>query len=585
MNQLEAKNVSFSYRRESDDGYSQVLDDFSIVIPQGQFLALLGSNGSGKSTLAKLFNALLVPTAGEITVNGISSGDEEGVWSIRRLVGMVFQDPTRQIVASVVEDDVAFGPENLGIDPKEIRKRVTWALQALNIEDLRLREAHYLSGGQKQRVAIAGILAMKPSYIILDEPTAMLDPQGRREVLKAVQELRDTLGLGIVYITHHMDEALFADRVVVLDNGRIRIDSSDPHELFADCAHLAEFGLQIPPLMAILTRLRQEGLPVPIRCSSVQSLADWLHHNCTFHDLPEDDSVAADEAPRRDEAIALREVSYTYMQGTPFVKLALDNVSLSIYEGECLGIIGATGSGKSTFLQLLNGLLRADSGELRCFGKVIPKRGGGSILASLREMVGFLFQFSEQQLFETTVFEDIAFAPKNLGLTEAEVRQRVEEAMDLVKLDPSYGERSPLALSGGEMRRVALAGVLSARPRCLVLDEPTVGLDPQGAEELLNLLRHLNQREGMTIIITSHRYHELANLTTRLVLLNRGRVGADAEVRSMFYDFDSLSQAQVEAPEISSLIDALWGREHPVRFRPIVPDEAVKVILKSFCYR
>ncbi len=583
MNQLEAKNVSFAYRRESDDD-SLVLENFNIVIPQGQFLALLGSNGSGKSTLAKLFNALLVPTAGEITVNGISSGDEEGVWSIRRLVGMVFQDPTRQIVASVVEDDVAFGPENLGIDPQEIRRRVDWALKALNIEGLRLREAHYLSGGQKQRVAIAGILAMKPGYIILDEPTAMLDPQGRREVLNAVQELRDTLGLGIVYITHHMDEALFADRVVVLDKGRIRIDSPDPHALFADCAYLAEIGLQIPPLMAILTRLRQEGLPIPVSCSSVHSLADWLRQNCARQALPAVELEESGEMPVRDEVITLREVSYTYMQGTPFVKLALDNVSLSIREGECLGIIGATGSGKSTFLQLLNGLLRPDCGELRCFGRVIPKRGGASILASLREMVGFLFQFSEQQLFETTVFEDIAFAPKNLGLPEAEVRQRVEEAMALVKLDSSYSERSPLALSGGEMRRVALAGVLSARPRCLVLDEPTVGLDPRGAEELLDLLRHLNHREGMTILITSHRYHELASLVQRVVLLNNCRVEADAAVRSIFYDFDSLSQAQVEAPEISSLIDALWGRERPELLRPIVPDEAVEVILRGFRY-
>ena len=254
-------NVSFAYELE-DEGVVNAVNDFSLNVPEGQFLAVLGHNGCGKSTVAKLINGILVPNKGKVTVEGMDTSDEEKTVDIRRIVGMVFQNPDNQIVATIVEDDVAFGPENLGVEPSEIRKAVDNALKAVGMYEFRNREPHRLSGGQKQRVAIAGVLAMKTKCIVMDEPTAMLDPQGRKEVMDTVMKLNKELGITVILITHYMDEAVKADRVVVMDGGRIAMDGT-PKEVFRNVEKMKKLGLDVPQATELAYRLRKKGFKLP----------------------------------------------------------------------------------------------------------------------------------------------------------------------------------------------------------------------------------------------------------------------------------------------------------------------------------
>ena len=254
-------NVSFAYDSEEDQPIRAV-NDFSLAVPEGQFMAILGHNGCGKSTVAKLVNGILVPTKGKVTVAGMDTADEDKTVDIRRNVGMVFQNPDNQIVATIVEDDVAFGPENLGVEPSEIRKAVDAALKAVGMYEFRKREPHRLSGGQKQRVAIAGVIAMNTKCIVMDEPTAMLDPQGRKEVIDTVMKLNKEFGITVILITHFMDEAVKADRVVVMDDGCIALDST-PKQVFKNVEKIKALGLDVPQATELVYRLRKRGMKLP----------------------------------------------------------------------------------------------------------------------------------------------------------------------------------------------------------------------------------------------------------------------------------------------------------------------------------
>ncbi len=259
---IEARKISFSYPSYDETIPELVLDDVSISIKEGELLAVLGHNGSGKSTLAKHFNAILIPTEGEVSVDGIPTGDENRLYEIRQEVGMVFQNPDNQIVATIVEEDVAFALENLGVPPEEIRRRVDDALKKVGMYEYRMHAPDQLSGGQKQRVAIAGIIAMRPKCVVLDEPTAMLDPKGRREVMSTIKQLNSEMGITVVLITHYMDEAAMCNRVAVVDDGRILMDSS-PREIFKNVDILKKHGLDVPQVTELCYELRKEGLELP----------------------------------------------------------------------------------------------------------------------------------------------------------------------------------------------------------------------------------------------------------------------------------------------------------------------------------
>ncbi|HBC26567.1 MAG TPA: energy-coupling factor transporter ATPase [Ruminococcaceae bacterium] len=262
MEYLQADHVTFSYEPDEGDLPKEVLSDVTLGIKKGQFVALLGHNGSGKSTLAKHFNAMLLPSSGKVYVDGMDTSDESLKYEIRRRVGLVLQNPDNQLVASIVEEDVAFGPENLGVPPAEIRRRVDDALKAVDMYEFRTHASYKLSGGQKQRIAIAGIIAMLPDCLVLDEPTAMLDPRGRTEVLGTVQRLNREKGMTVVLITHYMDEAVLADRVVVMDSGRILTDGT-PREVFSQVELLKRHSLDVPQATELIYRLKADGCPLP----------------------------------------------------------------------------------------------------------------------------------------------------------------------------------------------------------------------------------------------------------------------------------------------------------------------------------
>ncbi|MBQ7736964.1 MAG: energy-coupling factor transporter ATPase [Oscillospiraceae bacterium] len=268
---ISIENVSYHY----PDAAENVLKNVSLAIPAGSFTAILGHNGSGKSTLAKLCNAILIPTEGRVTVNGLDTSLEDNLIPVRRTVGMVFQNPDNQIVASVVEDDVAFAPENLGVESAEIRRRVDDALRRVGMYEFRLHAPHLLSGGQKQRIAIAGVLAMQPKILVLDEPTAMLDPLGRKEVLSTVEELRAETGMTVLLITHHMDECIGADRVIVVSDGQLVMDGA-PGEVFSRVEELRALGLDVPDTTETLYELRKAGLDLPLDALTIDACADVL---------------------------------------------------------------------------------------------------------------------------------------------------------------------------------------------------------------------------------------------------------------------------------------------------------------------
>ena len=274
MSIIEFKNVTFRY--ESDEEgvvLAPAVKDFSLSINKGEFIAILGHNGSGKSTLAKLANGLLLPESGTILVDGMDTKDEEKDIEIKKTVGVVFQNPDNQIVATIVEEDVAFGPENLGIEPSEIRRRVDESLKIVGMYEYRKHGPHKLSGGQKQRVAIAGIIAMEPRCIILDEPTAMLDPVGRRDVMNAIKRLNRELGITVVFITHYMEEAVEADRIVVMDDSRLIMDGT-PKEVFADTDKIRSIGLDVPQTCLLAKMLKDDGINLKNDLLSIDELVE-----------------------------------------------------------------------------------------------------------------------------------------------------------------------------------------------------------------------------------------------------------------------------------------------------------------------
>ncbi len=274
MSIIEFKNVTFRYEGEEEEiTLPPAVRDFSLTVNEGEFVAVLGHNGSGKSTLAKLSNGLLLPESGEVFVNGMNTKDEENDIAIKQLVGVVFQNPDNQIVATIVEEDVAFGPENLGVEPAEIRRRVDESLKAVGMYEYRKHGPHKLSGGQKQRVAIAGIIAMEPRCIILDEPTAMLDPVGRRDVMNAIKKLNREMGITVVFITHYMEEAVEADRIVVMDDSRLLMDGT-PREIFADTEKIRSIGLDVPQTCLLAEKLRKDGIKLQNDLLSIDELVE-----------------------------------------------------------------------------------------------------------------------------------------------------------------------------------------------------------------------------------------------------------------------------------------------------------------------
>lgn len=549
----------FSVTDENDNIIEEnsALDGVNIEVEEGQFIAVLGHNGSGKSTFARHINALLTPDEGSMYVNGWDTKDESKLWDIRQSAGMVFQNPDNQIIATVVEEDVGFGPENLGVPTEEIWQRVNKALEAVEMTEYRHSSPMRLSGGQKQRVAIAGVVAMKPKCIILDEPTAMLDPNGRKEVIKTVTELNKKEKVTVILITHYMNEVINADKVFVMDKGKVVMEGT-PREIFSHVEELKALGLDVPQVTEIAYKLGKQGIDMggcvltidefKERYKAATGHAILNNKNISFNDI----NVSRDDTERK-LLLEARNLRFVYEEGTANEKGALDDVSLKIFEGEFLGIIGHTGSGKSTLIQHLNGLMRADSGEIYFNNENIYDKEFS--MPFLRKHVGLVFQYPEHQLFETTVLEDVCFGPKNLGLSREEAKEAAIKALTQVGLGENYYEKSPFELSGGEKRRVAIAGVLAMNPEVLILDEPTAGLDPKGRDNILNQLKLLQRERNIAIVLVSHSMEDVARYADRLVVMNGGKKLYDGPCREVFSHYRKLEEIGLAAPQVTYLME------------------------------
>ncbi len=532
-----------------------MLNGVNLSFEKGSYTAVLGHNGSGKSTLAKLICGILQPTLGRITVAGYDTADEESLWKLREKCGMIFQNPDNQLVAGVVEEDVAFAPENLGCKREVIRQRVDEALATVSMTEYAQHATSKLSGGQKQRIAIAGVLAMSPDCIIFDEATAMLDPTGRREIVAAMKKLNREKNITVITITHYMAEAIEADRVVVLDHGQVLMDGT-PEKIFSRVEELKNASLSVPQVTELLHLLSADGRSFPRGVLHTMEAADVLEKALPRNVFPVMPANEHGEAPA--PALELKNISVVYGEGTPFRKEALKNVSIAFPKGEVIGIIGHTGSGKSTMATLLNGLRKPSAGEILLEGADIwekPKE-----MRKIRGRVGLVFQYPEYQLFEETVRKDIAFGPRNMGLTEDEIERRVEEAARFCGLTSAELQKSPFELSGGQKRRAAIAGVVAMEPEVLVLDEPAAGLDPKGREEIFGGLMEYKERLGATLLLISHSMEEVARYADRILVLKDGEVYLYGRVEEVFGQAEKLFDASLDLPQITKLFIELKKR-------------------------
>ena len=520
MSIIKARNVKYKVKIKNENNEvieeKKILNDLNIEIEPGDFIAILGHNGSGKSTFAKHLNALLLPDEGNIYIDGEDTKSVEELWKIREKCGMVFQNPDNQIVGVTVEEDVGFGPENLGVKTEKIWDRIKDSLTKVDMYKYRKKSPNHLSGGQKQRVAIASSLAMKPKCIVLDEPTAMLDPQGRKEVMDIIKSLNENENITVILITHHMNEAIMAKKVVVIDDGKIALQGT-PREVFSNVEQIKKLKLDMPQIMELSYELykcgkfdrydiltidefikelekrglekhkikNSDGIDGNIKESIDEKVEENIKDNVEekyFSNEIEKISKSQndkDTADREDTEVtgnkdiepilSLNNVSLKYEENTSMEVKALDDISLDIYNDEFIGIIGHTGSGKSSLVQVMNGLIKANGGEVTYKGENIQDKSFDK--KRLHLDVGLVFQYPESQLFEETVLKDVMFGPLNKGMSEEEAKEAAKEALEMLGIGENYYNDSPFELSGGEKRRIAIAGVLAMNPEIIILDE------------------------------------------------------------------------------------------------------------------
>lgn len=468
---IEIKKLCYIYP-ETD---SYALRDVSLAISRGDYVAICGANGSGKTTLGRCLIGLCKPPAGSITINGVyDPARDTDLFHIRTAIGMVFQSPQDQLVASIVEEEVAFGLENLGIPEEIMEARITKVLDVLGLADVRKRPCRFLSAGQQQRLAIASVLAMEPACIIFDEATAMIDPSGRNSILAIMDEL-NAQGITIIHITHDMQEAARARRVLVMNNGLMVFDGS-PDALFA-LPHLNEWRL-CPPLK-------------PSRHKKQTSIRSY--------------STKKAITQTTDTAFEFHDVSFNYLKHTVFETKAVEHVSITIPRGSITAFIGATGSGKSTALQLMNLILIPGNGYVKIFET--SSNDKKISLRKIRMRCPLVIQIPERALFENFAGDEVAYGPRMQGYKGKALVERVKYAMEKVGLPyEHYRDRNPRKLSGGERRKLALASVIAMDADAYLFDEPTASLDPCSAMEIMDLILELAE-QGKTIVFATHNMH------------------------------------------------------------------------------
>lgn len=567
---IKIRDLAFEYFDRDEEGnltdMINAIRGINFDARKGEFIGVCGKNGSGKSTFARILNRLLVPIEGTVFIGGKDALDEDNILDIRRAVGMVFQNPDDQLIGSVVSEDVAFGAENIGVPQEELWERVITSIEQAglvaygdniveaDIGDIALdnadrgavepgrktkrnrakafsdRRINELSGGEKQKVAIAGVLAMKPQCIVLDESTSMLDPKSRLDIIRTMKELNEKLGITIIMITHMMEELTFADTIYLLHQGKL-VAKGRKESIFSKESNLFDYGLDYPEIVKIRETLLENNV---IRDRSIFTVEDMVarikkEHPYSF-ELGVNMPAPMSEHRKIDPVNAILVDKLTCGYGK---KKVLEDISFSVGKGEYVAVVGATGTGKSTLLQHIPALLKPMSGTVYVDGIDVNDRT--TDIQALRCKIGYVFQYASQQLFGKNVYEDVVFGPRNVGVSEVEAEKRAYEAIRLVGLPDDIYDMPINKLSGGQKKRVALAGVLAMKPEYLILDEPTSGLDPVGKREMLDIIDALHHEAGITIIMVSHDVEAIASRADRLIVLDNGDLGYDGDVAMGFY--------------------------------------------------
>lgn len=572
MGKIDVEGLCYSYPNVAE----QALTDINLKIEPGEFILLTGPSGCGKTTFCRCLNGLIPhfyngEMRGEVKIDGISTR-EHPTYELAKHVGLIFQNPDNQIFSLTVEKDIAFGLENLGESREKMIDEINWAMNRVDIAPLKERGTHELSGGQKQRLTIASILAMHPGIIVMDEPTAFLDPVGAEKIFDVLQALNREHGITILLIEHRMDLAVkHCSRIIVFDKGRIVKDGT-PREIFSsDETRL--IGIGIPRMVELGKRLGQRGFNIGIPLDSDEAysiLTPFLKMSAKANirqALPELEEIVGEYA--HTPIIELRDVNFSYSSGIN----ALCGVSLKINRGEFVAVMGENGAGKTTLVKHFNGLLRPKSGSVVVDSEDVSKKS----VASMARKVGLVFQNPDDQFFAEDVEEELSFALRNFGYEETVIKERVEWALNLLDLQ-RYKKSSPFILSGGERKRVALASILAWNPDVLVLDEPTVGQDYGQKERLKHFLMQL-RTQGKTVVIVTHDVEFVAESQPRVVLMSKGRVIADGTAKKIMTDVKSLRTCSVAPPEVAKLFSRLTLYGFPGDVLDV--DEALELLTKN----
>lgn len=573
---IKIRDMEFEYFDRDDEGnlteMINAIRGINFDAKKGEFIAIVGRNGSGKSTFAKILNRLLVPIEGTVIIDGIDATDEDNILAVRKKVGMVFQNPDDQLIGSIVAEDVAFGAENIGVAHNKLWERVFDSIKRVGLSirradgktdemEIAKKRINQLSGGEKQKVAIAGVLAMKPLCVVLDESTSMLDMESRWDILARMKELNKKDNITVILITHIMEEALLADRIYVMDKGKM-VMQGRKEQIFANEEKLENYGLECPMAVKAARYLYDQKVIRTPELYSVHALAERIkveHPELFWKDVAMPEVELNHIKTNPVNAIIFDKVSFSYGE-----KPAIKDVSLTINKGEYVAIMGKTGAGKSTLLQMISGFIKPDSGNVYVDGVDVNDRTTDK--QALRCKIGYVFQYPEQQLFARNVYEDVVFGPRNIGVSEIEAEKRAYEAIELVGLPQDVYDIPVNKLSGGQKRRVALAGVLAMKPEYLILDEPTAGLDPCGKREMLQIIDILHRDAGITIITISHDVEGVAEYADRLIMLDKGVNIGEGYPPLVFYRLSDKSEG---IPFIMRLLVTLRKNGLPVSCIPV----------------
>ncbi len=561
MSFINIKGLSHKFNIKDKDGNkigeNWAIKDVDFLADKGEIIAILGRNGSGKSTFARHLNGLLAPHEGSIVIGGQELVGAKEMTFVRRQVGMVFQNPDNQIVGNTLAEDIGFGLENLGVSSNDIWKKIDEMLEFTGLSAYKYKNTARISGGQKQRLAIASAMAMSPECIVLDEATSMLDPQGARTMLELVQKLNKEKNITVIMVTHKISEALMADRIYILDDSRI-VAAGTPKEVLGDVTQLKKYGLEIPVSMKL-----EAGIPIDVcteykrrQKKSQKEFGAPDSQNASQSEYGSSDDLSA-YLGKRDSSdddciIELQDVEYSYVNGNDSYH-ALQDVNVRIYKGQVVAVIGQTGSGKSTLLQMINKLIVPQSGRVYLYGKDVQSVKNTK---TIRSRIGYVFQFPESQLFESTVLKDVMYGPLNFGMQKDEAERAARHALELVGVPDKYEDYSPFELSGGLKKRVAMAGILAYEPDILILDEPACGLDGESREQLWDIIRSLNREKNVTVILVSHDMEDVYEISERVLLMDQGKIVYDGDTDAFFYDKVLTDRYGIDIPDGVRLLKA-----------------------------